>query len=442
MKAAWAWGVSLLRGSRFIQHVAWLAGGTALGQALVMLTSPFITRLYSPAEFGAFSIYTAILAIATGLVSLRYELAIPLPPSEGEAANLAALSLLSTGAMSGLGLLAVWGLHDKAAAWAETPALDHLLWLLPLSLLLIGAGQVVSYWATRRSAFPRVAKGKIVESVAQVVTQTGFGLLRTGGAGLAAGRALAAASGAAVVAVGVWRQDRHTFAGVSPAGIWQVARRYHRFPTLACGATLLNSLGLQLAPLLLGLLYGAETVGWFGLSQRMVGVPVTVIGEAVAQVYTGELARLSREEPGAMWDLFRRTAGRLLAVGTVPILALGLGGPWLFGHLFGYAWRESGHFTRLVTGMVLLQFVAVPLSYTLDALERQDLQLLWDGSRLGLVTGALWLSARFGLSSDGAVLLYGSAMMLGYIALLWLSAMAVRRASRRSDSGMEVRTGS
>jgi O-antigen/teichoic acid export membrane protein len=50
-----------------------------LGQAITVLVSPILTRLYTPEDFGVFGVYASILGIVTVVASLRYEYALPLP---------------------------------------------------------------------------------------------------------------------------------------------------------------------------------------------------------------------------------------------------------------------------------------------------------------------------------------------------------------------------
>lgn len=81
-----------VRDRALARSVAVLAGGTALGQGLAVLASPFLTRLCTPSGFGVLSAYTAIFSILVVVASLRYELAIPLPEDDETAANLLVLS--------------------------------------------------------------------------------------------------------------------------------------------------------------------------------------------------------------------------------------------------------------------------------------------------------------------------------------------------------------
>ena len=59
--------------NRFGRTVAILAAGTAGGQVLSLLASPFLTRLYTAAEIGLLGLYLAFLSLASQMVSGRYE---------------------------------------------------------------------------------------------------------------------------------------------------------------------------------------------------------------------------------------------------------------------------------------------------------------------------------------------------------------------------------
>ena len=83
----------ILPKNRFARSVSFLAGGTAAGQAITVLAAPLLTRLYSPEDFGLLAVYTSLLMTIGVIASLRYQLAIPLPKSDEEAAHVVVLSL-------------------------------------------------------------------------------------------------------------------------------------------------------------------------------------------------------------------------------------------------------------------------------------------------------------------------------------------------------------
>lgn len=80
--------------SQLVRSVSMLMGGTASAQLLMVLAAPFLTRLYKPEDFGVLAVYTGLLALLAVIASLRYQLAIPLPACDQEAANIVVLCLM------------------------------------------------------------------------------------------------------------------------------------------------------------------------------------------------------------------------------------------------------------------------------------------------------------------------------------------------------------
>jgi O-antigen/teichoic acid export membrane protein len=102
-----------------------------------------------------------------------------------------------------------------------------------------------------------------------------------------------------------------------------------------------------------------------------------------------------------------------------------LAGPGLFALVFGDPWRISGEYARLLAPMFLVQFAIMPLSQTLNALERQDYQLVWDGARLGLVVLTLLLANTLGVSASVSIAFYGAVMFAAYLGLAVISERAI-----------------
>lgn len=413
---------------RFVRAVAMVAGGTLLGQGLTSFAAPLLTRLYTPDDFGTLAVFTSILSLLIAAGMFRYEVALPLPPTDEDAADLLLLCCLILLGMGAATSAVVWWGGGWVVERIRTPALLPYLWLLPLSLAGAGLYQCFNYWALRKADFRRVATAKVTQSVSQVALQVGVGLVGPGPLGLLAGHAAGQAGGTTALAAAAWRRDRAALGQASFAGARRALVRYRRFALLAAPSAVLGSAGLQAPALLLAASYGTDVVGQFALGQRVFGIAMVLIGQAVSQVYAGEAARLARESPALLAELFSATARRLLLAGLVPMALLALAGPWLFRVVFGEGWAEAGAYSRLLAPMSLVQFVVVPLSYTLDALERQDLQLAWDAGRLLAVALALAVPPLLGWAPRLAIAAYGMAMTLTYGLLYLICARAIRDA--------------
>lgn len=421
-----------LAGSPFARSVGVLASGTAAGQALIILASPVLTRLYSPEDFGAFAVWSATLFCLLQLASMRYEWAILLPESERGAASLLVLSLGIATAVSAVtgGAVLLWG--ERLAEWTNSPSLAPHLWLLPVSLWAAGIYQAVNAWCTRRKSFHHVARSQISQNLARVVVQIGLGLLHlVSPLGLMIGDVVGRWAGAGALAVRARRDDPGALSGVGAREVVAAARRYRRFPMFSSGASLLHQAGLQLTPLLIAVLYGAHVAGWYSLGQRVVGLPMVMVGNSISQVYEGHAAELARSDARALRRLFLRISLVLGLAGIVPFGLVAALGPWLFSVVFGREWVETGRYFQVLAPMCLVQFVVVPLAQTLAVLERQSLQLGWDAVRLALLVGVFVASERGGLSPYHAIVLFGGVMTAAYIVLYLLMFSGVGRGEAR-----------
>ena len=81
------------RRSGFLGNTLKLVAGAGIGQALTLIISPILTRLYTPSEFGVYTFFISIVGGAALVATLRYEMAIILQKDEKQAINMASLSL-------------------------------------------------------------------------------------------------------------------------------------------------------------------------------------------------------------------------------------------------------------------------------------------------------------------------------------------------------------
>ncbi|NER94659.1 MAG: oligosaccharide flippase family protein [Symploca sp. SIO1B1] len=409
-----------------------MTSSTALAQALTILASPLLTRLYTPEDFGILAVYTSLLSLFVVVGSWRYQLAIPIASNDLAAANVLALSVIALVFMTLLSGFAMGILGSNIVTWTNAPELQPYLWLLPLGLFGAGMYQVLNYWAIRKKTFGYLAQTKLSQGVGQLITQLVLGLIHFRPLGLLLGDVVGRVAGSSRIATLAWKQNHTVFREISVSQMRSVASRYWRFPVLSGSSALLNSAGLQLPALLIAAFYGTQVAGWFALGQRIIGIPMALIGISVSQVYFSEAARLLRDNPEELRQFFFKTTRRLLTIGILPIGILAMGGPWLFNLVFGKAWLEAGKYVQILALMFLCQFVVVPISQTLNVIERQDLQLAWDVSRLFLVIGSLQVSTILELPARTAIILYGIAMLFSYCCLFLLTSMALNQQASRT----------
>lgn len=403
-----------------------LAGGSVVVQVLAVAAAPILTRLYTPADFGALAVYGSVLSLLAVIATLRLEQAIPLPEDDAMGADLLVATLGAVGLVGALTALGVLFLEGIIRSSHRVPLLVPYLWLLPIGVLAVGAYQALLYWALRRGAFGRVARTKVSQGAGAVIAQIALGPITTGALGLLVGDVVGRASGTGTLATMVWKQDREVMRRVSWQGMRAAISRYRRFPMVSVASAALNVGGVTVAPVLFATLYGAGVAGWFALGQRVVAAPMAFIGAAISQAYTGEASRLLREQPDKMRGFFLRTARTLFLIGIGPLIVLAAISPPLFSFVFGHQWREAGVYAQLLSLAVFIQLIAAPLSNTLYIVERISWQFWWDLARLAAVLAAIIGAHALGWSAAQAMALYGVVMFVSYLAHLFLCNAALK----------------
>lgn len=409
--------------------MALLAGSTVLAQGVALATAPILTRIYSVDAFGIYGLYISILSILSVVSSLRYEFAIPIPEDDVEAADLLILSLTLVAALGGALCLVLYFFRNGIAVSTGIPEFARYWWLVAVAFIVAGIYTALMYWATRAKAFKPIARTKVTKNVATVIGQTILGTMITGAAGLIIGDLIGRANGTGLLSR-LTREDlRAKWTKPTAARLWSTAIKHWRYPILTTPSSILNSASLNLPNLLIAAWFGTTVLGWFSLATRVLQLPITLLGQAVAQVFFSHASDAKRS--GNLATEVRQVYIHLVTVGSAPFLLLCVAGGDLFGWLFGADWIMAGTYTQWLAPWLFLFFVSSPITTTVLVVERQREELLFQLTTLAVRIGSLWLGLQAS-SSMLAIQLFSissACMRLLYTGwLLHISGVAIRSA--------------
>ncbi len=403
-----------LPSGRLARGVAVLAGGNALAQLIGIVVAPILTRLYSPTDYGLVTVYSSLLGLLTIVVSGRYELAILLPKKDRSALDVVLLTLTIVLTMSAVYAGGLWYFGDWLLELMQSKPLRPYLWLLPIAVVGGGTYQTFNYWATRRKTYRRLAQTRFNQSISSAAVSVGVGAVHQGPLGLLLASIIAQTAGISMLVGDAWRTARGMGYRLSLPRLRHAAYAYRQFPVYSCAAALFNSAGLTLPSLLLSSFYGSEVTGWFGLAQRIVLLPMGLVGQAVSQVFLGEAAQILHDTPAQLPVLFNRVTFRLLPL-CLLVIVIGLCAPVVFGFVFGERFATAGVYTAFLAISCSAQLIASPISMVAVLMKRQDIQLVLDIVRVVAVAAALCLPPLAGASATLTVAAYSIVMALLYL---------------------------
>lgn len=350
--------------SDFIKNSFKLVAGTAIAQTISFLVSPFITRLYTPADFGTFTFIISIVGGFGLIATLRYEMAVVLPKEEKHAVNVVFLSLGIAFAICfaiavGVFVLNVW----FPASQVVNPANKTWFYAIPVMVMLVAAGNVFQNWFNRQKEYKTLALSKVINSVGNNAVTLCLGF----------------------IGIGVWGLLLGNFAGLLVFNllfVFVIVRRYNQFFTLSDRSSYItlarqhSDLPLANTPQMLvelvqiyGIVFlvqtffSSEILGWYSLSQRLLQAPLWLIGTSICQIYYKDASeRFSLD--GNITGLLKKTI-KMSAIVSLPVLIVMLTiGPWLIGFIFGSSWKMSGEIARILAPWFFLDFIRYSISQT------------------------------------------------------------------------------
>jgi O-antigen/teichoic acid export membrane protein len=125
----------------------------------------------------------------------------------------------------------------------------------------------------------------------------------------------------------------------------------------------------------LGVFFIPQWVGLYSVANRVMSVPLQVVGGAIAQVYL-PLAQTAQQS--SRLDHFTLAIfDRLLRVSVTPMLLVAIAAPDMLAFILGDQWYYAGTFLRWICPWLMLAFIASPISEVFSVLERQADKLVF-----------------------------------------------------------------
>ena len=389
------YSAKLLPKSDYFKHIVTLISGTVVSQAIIVLASPILTRIYTPPDFGILGTYVGLIAILGVLATGQYEFAILLPKKDDEAVNIVALCLILifiiTVLLSIFSFLAAIFLKGKLSDFYNR----EILYFLPLGILFVCVSNVLTLWLNRIREYKLLAFSRIFQSGSRVALNIIFGLTCLVYNGLVWGYTFGFALGNIVLIFFILDNSRTILKLISIREILKQAKNHINFPKFTITSNLIQITTINMPLLVFPVAFGATVSGFYVLTQRVTKIPLNLIAKSVGNVYRQKASQIFAEE-GTCKEIFLSTFKHLFAISIIPFGLLYLIAPDLFAFIFGEQWRISGEYTRILVISYWLQFIVNPLSHTLLIAGKQKINLIIQVINFAAVSAAIYIGFRNG----------------------------------------------
>ncbi len=376
-----------------------MALGSLTAQVLVFVSTLIISRLYSPSQFGIYSLIVGMSAVLAPLLTFSQENFIVPAPSEDLAVHIFKRTLRIILLNSFILITLITIMEFSLPKNLNTKYLDRNNMLMALLLGAIFAiFAILNQFSLRNLEYRKLAIRGPIQNLSIAIFQISASNFVFKNLGLIIGEAMGRFVGIIVLLP-------------SSKKVWsnkvKIINGYFRFKV-----SLVNffSIIFELASINCVLLFiihsfGEDIVGQFAMAQKIIGLPTVLIGTVISQYLLSIGSARAREGKFDSVRSFDRNLFKLFAGGIllgVIILSIGLLGP---SKIIGDSWGTVGSILIYSIPGFIVSFVWSPLSAIFYVHNRWNEFLAISSFRLSLVLGCGFMSNVLNASIQSTVLI-------------------------------------
>ncbi|MCK4441254.1 MAG: oligosaccharide flippase family protein [Sulfurovaceae bacterium] len=364
--------IKKIKNSSYLLQIMTLMSGTLMAQIVSFGFIPILTRLYTPSEFGLYSLFFAMASMIGMVSSGNYEQAIMLPKSDRNAQALVFLSILVTITIVLLLTVVLFIFYDFFLNYFEQTS--YLIWLLPISTLIIGLMQIFDAYSTRKEFYKKIATTKVIGSFSTVTTQS-IGRYIFSLNGLVLGKILSDIFALLILVKFHIKKQTLQLKYLSKRRLSVNMKRHKNFPKYQGVSTLINSFSQNIPLLMFTYLFSPAIAGLYSLTYRAMQTPLLLVSSSTRAVFYQKASKMySKGED--IYPIYLKTTLGLLKLFIAPLLIILFFGGDLFIFVFGQEWAESGLIAQISIFWFLFSFISPPTTVMFNIYGLQHIRLM------------------------------------------------------------------
>lgn len=348
--------------SDFIKNVSTLVSGTVIAQAIPIVLTPILSRIYSPKDFGFYGFYLSILGVLTVIASGRYHLALFITKNTAKTIYVfkttVVVSLFFSAFISIVSIL--FSLYY--------PSFSNWYYILGLAVLNAALIEALNIYANIKSDYKIMSSNMIIRSLIANFFFIILGLWSYGENGLMIGFLM----GQIVQILHFYYYYKADFTShkINSRIIKKTLFTYKNFLIHSSVSALLNNLSIQLPTFFLKNYYNTASVGQYFQSYKLLTLPNSLIAKAFGSVFAQNASqRIKNKLP--INDIVLSLYKKLVLISFIPFAILALYGDVIFSWILGQQWVESGKFAQIISPWVYINFIVLPFTYLFEIFQKQ-----------------------------------------------------------------------
>lgn len=399
----------------FLKHTGLLFSGSLVAQAIGFFILFFLSRIYSPEDFGALGLFNSIVAAIVVFSGMRFEMAIVVAEEQRTAKALAQLSALFNITI-GVLCLVIIVLFKTPITQAFKIQDPSWLYLIPPVVSISGLIETLVFWHNRAKNYKRISIKRMLTAGSTAAYKSAHPFIQIiQYNGLIIGHAV----GQLVGFITLYRRSALDLFNINFAELKLVAKEYLHFPKYSAPAALVNILAVNMPIFMLSHYDGLDATGHLSNASRLTYLPMSMLAMASSQVFFERIARIKKDKLLSA-KVSHQLYNFLFLLAAMPIAILFVFGDDIVPFLLGSEWKEAGIYVQILILFYFSMFLTSPFSGAFETYNKLKQQLAYNISFLILTTSAMyfgyayWETTTAALASFATVALVMRLFILNY----------------------------
>ena len=336
--------------------------------------------MYSPENFGVYSIFMAVSSLLSIIMLLRLDVAVLQPKTLREAMHVynscIYLGIITT-AILFIGIIIIVDVLNVQFLAITLNADDYIIYLLPIAALLISLYNLSLNVMTKKGMYINIGVVKSINSTLTAIISLGLGLISSNPSNLIIGLLVGYSLS---ILYQFYKLEYFAFFkkynsnGHSLRRLILYIEKYKNYYRIDLPSALMNSFAINLPVALIGSYFGSAYSGYYYMILKLLNAPISLISSSVGVVYRKEAVDYYHKN-GIFKPVYIKTFKilTLLSIGIFfPIYFLS---DWAITQFMGDKWYGLEKYIVILLPMFFMKFIVSPLSFSFYVADKMKYDL-------------------------------------------------------------------
>jgi len=411
----------------FLSSFGRLVAGSSIGYILVLLVSPIITRIYTPEEFGRFSVFSSIVAIFSIIATLSFEFGILGASRRSLALRFSMAATFLAALILFMGLLIALSLTHFSVIDLLLSPLEIFLAFISCFIAILTNIFINTAIHSNNSAI--AARGTFLNLSMRSFLQVGFGYLLGGLHSLIYGDLIGRLIGLIAVKPPPFRSALKSFFDYRNI-IWKHIKSNTSYIIYLTPANAMETSLVWLFAPLFTIFYDPLIGGVVAIVQRLAFAPLTIINQSLGQVFHRYASKVYKKNP---IQIIRNII--FISFSAFPLLVILMFIFWVYGEkfsilIFGSQWGDVGRVIFIFLPLYFIYFLSLITNRLLIVMSRTYIKLISSIINLIVLLGVLPLASALSLDWVSGMILLTACLSCSHLLVFIITLILVKNYSQ------------